>query len=160
MLPNVGIEDAAISDADALGTLHVDHGNARDCSLEPLPAGIERAGVSEQAVRLISGATAYTLISARRSPGDRVVWKSDTQGHDLKIVRAMPDALWDDTDVAMIEVRCSSVTDEEIARLMQVAARFPHRASIKRDERPIGLAELEAFCRRRSASEFDLLLWR
>ena len=154
------VQPFAVSDHTGQATLHVDEGNAGDCSLQPLPQNVQRAGTRDETVQLISGAQAWALIQAARAPGDRLVWKSDTQGHDLKIIAAMPDALWDDTDIAMIEVRCNHASPAEIDHLLQVAAAFPQRLSVKRAARPIGLAELEAFCRKRSDSEFDLLLHR
>ena len=158
-LPNVHIIPNAVSDRDADGLLHVDLGNAGDCSLEDLPTR-KRSGVEAQVVPMISGATAFRSISEHRSPGDRVIWKSDTQGHDLTVLASMPAELWPETDVATLELRASSATDEEIDSLLTIASQFPNRSSVKRGERPISIEQLESFCRRRSESEFDLLLYR
>jgi len=150
----------AISDKDSVGTLHVDLGNAGDCSLDPLPKGIKRSGVSSQEVNLVSGSTAYDMIQRRNSPEDRIVWKSDTQGHDLNIMASMPRELWTRVSVAMIEVRCSNVSDDVLLRFLEIVADFPHRSWIKRREQPVTLDQLKKFCERRNSSEMDLLLYR
>ena len=159
-LANATAFAVAISDRDTKGTLHVDLGNAGDCSLDELPQGVTRAGVAQQEVTLVSGATAFELIRPLRGEADRLVWKSDTQGHDLTIMAAMPDALWLRVALAMVEVRCSHVSDEALRRFLAIAAQFPHRSWIKRGERPVTLDELKAFCEKRSGSELDLLLYR
>ncbi len=161
-LPNITIVDAAVSDASAQRVLHVDSGNAGDCSLDELPAGQPRAAVLQKTVNVISGTHALQHIHAARAhaPGARVIWKSDTQGHDLKIIHALPASFWAEVDVAMIELRCDSASDAEVATLLQLAAQFAQRASVKRGYKPVSLDALAAFCHQRSASEFDLLLHR
>lgn len=150
----------AISDKDAVATLHVDLGNAGDCSLDALPQGIKRAGVASQEVKLVSGSTAYNMVQRLLGAEDRIVWKSDTQGHDLTIMASMPRELWGRVQVAMIEVRCSNVSDGAMRSFFEIAADFPHRSWIKRGEQPITLDQLKSFCEKRSASELDLLLYR
>lgn len=161
-LRNITIVAAAVSDTAAQRVLHVDTGNAGDCSLDDLPAGKQRTGVLHETVDVISGAQALAHINAARvhAPGARVVWKSDTQGHDLKIIHALPASFWAEVDVALIELRCSHASPAEIDTLLQVAGQFAHRASVKRGHQALSLDGLSTFCRQRSASEFDVLLHR
>lgn len=159
-LPGVTIEPVALSDRAGTAVLHVDTGNAGDCSLLELPSGVQRKGVQQQQVPLMPCDEAARRIEQAAPAGSRFVWKSDTQGHDLTIVAAMPDSLWARTDVAMIEVRSVDVADAVIDRFLAVAGGFAHRHAIKRGRRPIGLPELASFCKARSGSEFDLLLTR
>jgi FkbM family methyltransferase len=159
-LPQVRVEPFAVSDGDGTATLHVDTGNAGDCSLLELPASHARQGVQTQQVQLISGAEAWERIRALQGPGQRLVWKSDTQGHDITIVAAMPPAMWAEVDIAMIEVRAVDVAPGVVDRFLQVAAGFVSRLVVKHGERTITMDELERFCRSKSGSEFDLLLCR
>ena len=71
-LSNVHTIPNAVSNHDANGLLHVDLGNAGDCSLEDLPTR-KRSGVEAQVVPMVSGATAFRSINEHRSPGDRVI---------------------------------------------------------------------------------------
>lgn len=159
-LNNAAAFPVAISDKDSVATLHVDLGNAGDCSLDRLPDGIKRAGVSSQEVTLVSGATAYDMIRQLHGVEERIVWKSDTQGHDLTIMASMPRELWARVCVAMVEVRCSTVSDDTLRRFLEIAEDFPYRSWIKRGEQSITLDQLRTFCERRSSSELDLLLYR
>jgi FkbM family methyltransferase len=159
-LPGVRVEPFAVSDGSGTVTLHVDTGNAGDCSLLELPSGPRRKGVETQTVQMISGQDAWERIRALQQADHRLVWKSDTQGHDLTIVASMPAAMWDLVDIAMVEVRAVDVAPNVIARFMQVAAGFTSLQAVKRWERPISLEELERFCRAKSGSEFDLLMCR
>ena len=40
----------------------------------------------------------------RLEPGDRIVWKSDTQGYDELIISLTPLEIWDKVDIAIVEL--------------------------------------------------------
>ncbi len=159
-LPGITVAPVALSDRPGTAVLHVDTGNAGDCSLLELPQGVARKGVDQQQVQLMPCDEAARLIEQAAPADAHLAWKSDTQGHDMTIVAAMPPRLWARTAVAMIEVRAVDTDDATIERFLKVASGFERRYAVKRGKRPIGLAELERFCRGRSGSEFDLLLVR
>ncbi len=159
-LPGITIAPVALSDRAGTAVLHVDTGNAGDCSLSELPGGVARKGVNQQQVELMTCADGAALIERSAPPDARLVWKSDTQGHDLTIVGAMPQRIWARTAVAMVEVRSVATERAVIDRFLEVAAGFARMYAVKRGKRPIDLAALEQFCRAGSGSEFDLLLVR
>lgn len=157
-LPGVTVVAKGLSNINGAAPLYVDLGNSGDCSLHALPDGINRSGIDEQMIELISTEDAFNMIMQSKQDADRIVWKSDTQGHDLKIISSMPSSFWNQVDVAMIEVRSSTSDNAEIERFLDIAATYKYRYSVKRTPAPVSMQELASFCRLKSPSEFDLLL--
>jgi FkbM family methyltransferase len=159
--PGVTLHAAALSDSDGEAELFRGARNAGDISLTPDADLLARHDIGSQTVRLLSAERmAGQILQSLASESTRLVWKSDTQGHDLKIVAAMPDEFWSRVDVALIEVRSVPATAQEITRFMAVVETFAVRRSVKRGANEISTAWLRNFIEQANGSEFDLLLAR
>lgn len=156
----VHLHAAALSDHDGVAEIFRGARNAGDISLSPDAQLRSRADLHGQSVSLLSAQRLGTDMLARLAPGVRVVWKSDTQGHDLKIVAAIPAALWGRVDAALIELRSVKAAPEEFDRFMAVVAEFPVRRSVKFGAREISEEAIRRFILDASDREIDLLLAR
>lgn len=159
--PTARLHAAALSDTD--GEAHIFRGsrNAGDISLTPSAQLLARQDLQTHTVRLLeAGREAGAILGSLASDATRLVWKSDTQGHDLKIVAALPAAFWQRVDVALIEVTSVAATDDEIERFVQVLAGFPIRRSLKFGGKDMSAAQVGDFVRKANGSEMDLLLAR
>jgi FkbM family methyltransferase len=156
----VHLHAAALSDHDGEAEIFRGARNAGDISLSPDAQLRSRTDLQGHTVPLLSAQRLGGEILARLAPGTRLVWKSDTQGHDLKIVASMPDAIWERVEVALVELRSVDATPAELERFMAVVARFPVRRSVKFGARDIGLEAIRRFILEANDREIDLLLAR
>lgn len=159
-ISNVFSYQNGISASDETIALNIDSGNSGDYSLDELPAMKNRSAVSQQYVDVISASKAWNIIESHNPSGFPIVWKSDTQGHDLRIITALPRNSWKSIEIAMVEVCSRSSTDAEISSFIEFVSDFRFLKKIKRRQSELSILELEEFCRRKSSSEFDILIWR
>lgn len=157
----VTLHAAALSDTDGEAELFRGARNAGDISL--LPGAKLRAAkdLHARTVPLLSSARMATqILQSLDSEQTRLVWKSDTQGHDLKIVAAFPLEFWSRVDVALIEVRSVAAAAGEIEKFMAVVNSFPVRRSIRFGEKEFSADQVRSFISEVSGREIDLLLAR
>lgn len=154
------LHPAALSDQEGQAEIFRGARNAGDISLTPDAQLRSRSDLHGQTVALVSAQRLGTEILARLDRNTRLIWKSDTQGHDLKIVAGMPRDLWDRVDAALVELRSVDSTPAELARFMEVVARFPVRCSVKFGAREIRPEAIQRFIAEKSEREIDLLLAR
>jgi len=157
----VRLHAAAVSDVDGSAELFRGARNAGDVSLTP---GAKLRAVDDLrsiAVPLVAAArVAHDILQSLLGEQSRLVWKSDTQGYDIKIVAAMPQAFWERVTVALIEVPSVAASASEIAHFMAVVESFPVRRSIKFAQQDVSPETVRRFIERGSGSELDLLLAR
>jgi len=157
----VRLHAAAVSDIDGRAELFRGARNAGDVSLTP---GAKLRSVDDlrsMAVPLVAAArVAQDALQSLLGEQSRLVWKSDTQGHDLKIVAAMPDTFWQRVTIALIEVPSVAASATEISRFMAVVESFPVRRSIKFAQQDVSPEYVRKFIERGSGRELDLLLAR
>lgn len=152
---------AALSDQDGEAQLFRGGRNAGDIALAPDAKLRASADLRGTVVRLLAAAPVARRLMAELPNADtRLVWKSDTQGHDLKIVAALPGDFWARVDVALIEVTSVATGADELERFMAALKQFPKLSSVKRGVTPISADAVRAHIVRANGSEFDLLLSR
>jgi len=157
----VNLHAAALSDVDGEAEIFRGARNAGDISLSPDAALSSRQDLHGNQVRLLSAErVGAQILQALPSADTRLVWKSDTQGHDVKIVAAMPASFWSRVDVALIEVRSLPSNTGEIDRFMAAVASFQVMRSVKFGANDVSLVRIRSFIEQASESEFDLLLIR
>ncbi|MBK7147208.1 MAG: FkbM family methyltransferase [Xanthomonadales bacterium] len=160
LAPFAGVRthEAALSDAEGEAELFRGARNAGDISLAPGARLRAQGELQRRVVRLLDGQRFGSDLLAALPAEVRLVWKSDTQGHDIRIVNALSDALWERVDAALIEVRSVPLETAARERFLNIVTRFPHCHSIGRGLRRFGPDELRAFLARESEQELDLLL--
>ena len=157
----VRLHPEALSDIDGEAEMFRSSRNAGNISLMPDTELRARKDLRAQTVKLrAAGPAGARILESLVSPDTRLVWKSDTQGHDLKIIAAMPASFWQRVDVALVEVTSVATEAAELDRFLDIVAGFPVRRFIKHGAREVGLQELRAFVESGSGSERDLLLAR
>lgn len=157
----VNTHRAGLSNADGEADIFRSSRNAGDISLTPDAELRARKDLHAQRIQLLDARREGDRILAALGTSDtRLVWKSDTQGHDLKIAAALPLAFWQRVDVALIEVTSVNADSAELAAFQRILAEFPTRRSIKFGAREISAERIADFVAQGSGSELDLLLVR
>jgi FkbM family methyltransferase len=97
----VKLWNVALSDADGPMRFFRDKDNIGNYSLnDDAMRGRQFDSITVQAVATDQWMAAHV----RLEPGDRVVWKSDTQGYDELIISLTPLEIWDKVDFAIVEL--------------------------------------------------------
>lgn len=92
------------------------------------------------------------------TPGQRLIWKSDTQGFDELIISRVPEAVWARVDLAVVELwRIAKPVFDRDAFMRRIGA-FPNM-TIGTDRR-VTPAEVMAFLDGDDYAHDDLYLWR
>lgn len=122
---------AALSDHDGFADLFRGSRNAGGISLAPTGKLRARHDLRSSQVALFSAERVGEEILDALAPETRLVWKSDTQGHDVKIVAALSAHFLHRVDAALIEAGSVTTAAPEMARFMGVIDSFSRHQSIK-----------------------------
>lgn len=151
---------AALSNHDGYAEIFRSGRNAGDISLTPDAELRARSDLQARRIRLLDAAREGQRILDALPDGARLVWKSDTQGHDLTIAAALPEAFWQRVDVALIEITSNALPSDALRRFEGIVASFSTRRSVKFGSRTVEPRHVTEFVARNSGSEMDLLLAR
>jgi FkbM family methyltransferase len=89
---------------------------------------------------------------------ERLVWKSDTQGHDELIISLTPAAVWDHVDIAIIELWRIMKADFDRDTFVSRIDAFPNKSL--GPDRPATTREILAYISSDDWHHTDLYLWR
>jgi FkbM family methyltransferase len=110
---------------------------------------------AEGRVKVVS---ASKWLSKALADAPRVIWKSDTQGHDEAIIAATPWEIWDKVEAAVVELWRIEKPDYDRQAFRERIASFPHRRIGKTWTASVD--EVEIFLLGKDWVHDDLYLWR
>ncbi|GAB0119320.1 FkbM family methyltransferase [Acidisoma sp. 7E03] len=152
--PDCHFINAALDTEDGVRRFFQDHRNIGNHSLNE-GAMHDASGYDEKQVQVLSVAG---WLDTHLSPDERLIWKSDTQGFDERIISAVPWAHWRRIDCAIVEVwRISKPTldwDAFAARIED----FPNRSLGIGN--PVSTDAVLDYLRGQDGAHTDLYLWR
>ncbi len=110
---------------------------------------------AEGRIKVVS---ASEWLSEALADAPRVIWKSDTQGHDEAIIAATPWEIWNKVEAAVVELWRIEKPDFDRQAFRERIAAFPHRRIGKTWMASVD--EVEIFLLGKDWAHDDLYLWR
>lgn len=152
--PGFHFINAALDTADGVQSFYQDRANIGNHSLNKGAMHDVRA-YDEKQVQVLSIAR---WMEATLSPEERLIWKSDTQGFDERIIASVPWGYWRRIDLAVVEVWRIAKPSFDWAAFAARIEDFPHRSLGIGN--PVSTAAVLDYLQAEDGVHTDLYLWR
>jgi len=152
--PGLHFVNAALYTEDSVQTFYQDRANIGNHSLNK-GAMHDVSAYDENRVQVLSIAR---WLDANLSPDERLIWKSDTQGFDERIIASVPWVHWRRIDYAVVEVWRISKPDLDWSEFAARIEDFPNRSLGIGN--PVSTETVLDYLRAEDGVHTDLYLWR